>query len=556
MITIKEIADQLGVSATTVSNVLNGRAGKMSQETRQRVEEALLRNHYVKEKKNNRGEPQHHLVAVYICLGKKKHVLTDPFCGSLLEGIDRELRKYNRAMVCGTVDDNESFAKVLQNSNLEGAILLGCEAEFCTALVHQIPIPIVFVDSYVEGVDNIGLEDYEGGYEMTSYLIGQGHRKIAFFGDQQHPMGSSLYRFRGLQKAMEEHKLEFDKDDYFYLPHHDNYRHEVLRQFAQNVKKTGYTAAFFISDFLANEAISIFYSKGISVPEDLSVTGFDDNIYARLSRPMLTTMRQKPEEKGKEAVGLLMRRIYGEEVPDRVRKMKKSEFLQGIRHGIPICLGYFSVSAAFGITAVRSGLPLWTAVLISLTNVTSAGQFAGVNLMVAGGSMIEIAMTTLIINIRYFLMSLSVSQKVESKMSMKKRLGIAYGITDEIFAVSMQQPRKLTASYMAGLILTPVVGWTLGTFVGGAATQLMPQKLSSAMGIALYGMFIAIIIPPAREQKSVLFTVILAIAASVAFSSLPVLKHLSGGWAIILITILVSGIAAWLFPRNEEENAG
>ena len=221
--------------------------------------------------------------------------------------------------------------------------------------------------------------------------------------------------------------------------------------------------------------------------------------------------------------------------------MKKTEFLQGIRHGIPICLGYFSVSAAFGITAVRSGLPLWTAVLISLTNVTSAGQFAGVNLMVAGGSMIEIAMTTLIINIRYFLMSLSVSQKVESKMSMKKRLGIAYGITDEIFA---------------GLILTPVVGWTLGTFVGGAATQLMPQKLSSAMGIALYGMFIAIIIPPAREQKSVLFTVILAIAASVAFSSLPVLKHLSGGWAIILITILVSGIAAWLFPRNEAENAG
>ena len=169
MITIKEIADQLGVSATTVSNVLNGRAGKMSQETRQRVEEALLRNHYVKEKKNNRGEPQHHLVAVYICLGKKKHVLTDPFCGSLLEGIDRELRKYNRAMVCGTVDDNESFAKVLQNSNLEGAILLGCEAEFCTALVHQIPIPIVFVDSYGEGFDNIGLEDYEGGYETVSY---------------------------------------------------------------------------------------------------------------------------------------------------------------------------------------------------------------------------------------------------------------------------------------------------------------------------------------------------------------------------------------------------
>ena len=171
--------------------------------------------------------------------------------------------------------------------------------------------------------------------------------------------------------------------------------------------------------------------------------------------------------------------------------MKKSEFLQGIRHGIPICLGYFSVSAAFGITAVRSGLPLWTAVLISLTNVTSAGQFAGVNLMVAGGSMIEIAMTTLIINIRYFLMSLSVSQKVESKMSMKKRLGIAYGITDEIFAVSMQQPRKLTASYMAGLILTARLGSAQSTSGTGiemdaiAAVILGGTSLSGGVGFVL-----------------------------------------------------------------------
>ena len=315
MITIKQIADQLGVSATTVSNVLNGRTGKMSQETRQRVEEALIRNHYVKEKKNNSGEPQQHLVGVYICLGKKKHVLTDPFCGSMLEGIDRELRRYDRTMVCGTVDNNESFEKILQKSSLEGAILLGCDPEFCTSLVRQIPFPIVFVDSYGEGFDNIGLQDYEGAYEMASYLIGQGHRKIAFFADQQQPLGSNLHRLYGLQKAMEEHQLRFTKEDYVYLPLHENFRHEVLRQFAQHVKETGYTAAFFVSDFLANEAISIFYSKGLSVPEDLSVTGFDDNIYARLSRPMLTTVRQKPEEKGKEAVGLLMRRIYGEEVP-------------------------------------------------------------------------------------------------------------------------------------------------------------------------------------------------------------------------------------------------
>lgn len=142
MITIKEIADQLGVSATTVSNVLNGRAGKMSQETRQRVEEALLRNHYVKEKKNNSGEPQHHLIAVYICLGKKKHVLTDPFCGGLLEGIDRELRKYHRAMVCGTVDDNESFAKVLKILIWKVLSCLAVKQSFVLLWYIRFPFPL------------------------------------------------------------------------------------------------------------------------------------------------------------------------------------------------------------------------------------------------------------------------------------------------------------------------------------------------------------------------------------------------------------------------------
>lgn len=233
--------------------------------------------------------------------------------------------------------------------------------------------------------------------------------------------------------------------------------------------------------------------------------------------------------------------------------MKKNEFLMGIRNGIPICLGYFSVSVAFGMTAVLSGMPLWAAVLISLSNLTSAGQFAGTNLMIAGGNPIEIAMTTLVINMRYFLMSLSVSQKVEEKMSMKQRLAIAFGITDEIFAVSIQHPGELSASYMAGLILTPVLGWTGGTLAGGIATSFMPEALSSALGIALYGMFIAIIIPPAREQKSVLFTVILAVIASVVFTYVPVLSQLGSGWSIIFITIAVSLIAAYLFPIQEEE---
>lgn len=240
--------------------------------------------------------------------------------------------------------------------------------------------------------------------------------------------------------------------------------------------------------------------------------------------------------------------------------MKKQEFLEGIRDGIPICLGYFSVSMAFGLTAVLSGMPLWAAVTISLSNLTSAGQFAGMNILVAQGTMIELAMTSLIINIRYFLMSLSVSQKVHKDMRMPQRLAIAFGITDEIFAVSVQRKTDLTGSYMAGLILTPILGWTGGTLFGAIAASFMPPILTNAMGIALYGMFIAIIIPPAREQKSVMFTVILAILISLGFAYLPLLRNLSGGWAIIIITILVSGIAAWLFPidtvkEKEEQSA-
>ncbi len=204
-------------------------------------------------------------------------------------------------------------------------------------------------------------------------------------------------------------------------------------------------------------------------------------------------------------------------------------------------------------TTVLAGMPLWAAVLISLTNLTSAGQFAGANLMLAGGNMMELGLTTLVINIRYFLMSLSVSQKVERKMSMKERLAVSFGITDEIFAVSMQHKGELSTPYMAGLIITPILGWTGGTLAGGAATSVMPEALSSALGIALYGMFIAVIVPPAREERSVLFTVILAILASLAFTYLPVLRNLGSGWSIIIITIAVSAVAAWLFPRKPEE---
>ena len=232
--------------------------------------------------------------------------------------------------------------------------------------------------------------------------------------------------------------------------------------------------------------------------------------------------------------------------------MKRNEFINGIKDGIPICLGYFSVSMAFGIAAVKGGIPAWAATLTSLSNVTSAGQFAGINIMLALGSLIELAITTLIINMRYFLMSLSVSQKVDSSMKLWQRFLVSFGITDEIFAVSMRHPRPLTAVYMAGLIITPVLGWTSGTLAGAVATKVMPTVLSSAMGIALYGMFIAIIIPPARKNIKVMTAVLSAIGASLVFSYTPVLRNISSGWAIIIITVIVSSLCAAFFPMEEK----
>ncbi|MBP3677540.1 MAG: AzlC family ABC transporter permease, partial [Agathobacter sp.] len=158
--------------------------------------------------------------------------------------------------------------------------------------------------------------------------------------------------------------------------------------------------------------------------------------------------------------------------------MNKQEFKEGIRDGLPICLGYISVSMAFGLTAVKSGMPIWSAILISLTNLTSAGQFAGTNLLLAQSSYIELMITTFIINIRYFLMSLSVSQKVDKEFGLKERLIASFGVTDEVFAVSMQRRSELTFSYMLGLILTPILGWTGGTIIGAVATSLLPASLT------------------------------------------------------------------------------
>lgn len=228
----------------------------------------------------------------------------------------------------------------------------------------------------------------------------------------------------------------------------------------------------------------------------------------------------------------------------------RKNFFKGMYHGIPIALGYLSVSFGFGIKAVQSGLSILAASVISATNLTSAGQVAGVDVIAAGGAVIEMILVQLTINIRYSLMALSLSQRLDKSFTSPHRFAAAYGITDEIFAVCSAQKEPLTPAYMYGMIFVAFLGWVTGTAVGAAAGQLLPVAVSSAMGIVLYGMFLAIIVPPARKQRSVLVVVIAAAAASILFRY--VFTAVSDGFAVIISAVAASVLGAALFPVKEE----
>ena len=231
--------------------------------------------------------------------------------------------------------------------------------------------------------------------------------------------------------------------------------------------------------------------------------------------------------------------------------MDKS-FLKGVRHGVPIALGYLSVSFAFGIQAVSLSLSPMQAVLISLCNVTSAGQLAGITLMSEGASLMQMALAQLTINLRYALMSLSISQKLDGGMNTLRRMLFAFCNTDEIFAVASAQPGKVGHRYLYGLMLMPYFGWALGTLLGAVAGQLLPLFFRTALGIAIYGMFIAIVIPPAREHRPVRVVALTAAALSLALRYVPFLNRVGSGYAIMICAVAASCLGAALFPIDEE----
>lgn len=228
-----------------------------------------------------------------------------------------------------------------------------------------------------------------------------------------------------------------------------------------------------------------------------------------------------------------------------------NSYIRGVKAGIPIGLGYLSVSFTFGIIAVSYGFKWWQAVLISMTTVTSAGQFAGIGTMLHPGQYIEMLISQLTINVRYSFMSISLSQKTDEKFKGIWRWLFGFMMTDEIFAVASSE-KEVSRSFFAGLMTTPYLGWTLGTLAGALLGNVLPARLMSALGLAIYGMFVAIVMPGMKESKAVVIVVLLAVGLSSLFYYVPVLSQVSSGLAISICAIVAALVGAAFFPVKEE----
>lgn len=230
-------------------------------------------------------------------------------------------------------------------------------------------------------------------------------------------------------------------------------------------------------------------------------------------------------------------------------KKKNSLFLKGLKDGIPIAVSYLSVSFAFGIFAVGKGLLPVEALLLSMTNLTSAGQLSAVPIIAGGGSLIELGFLQLVINLRYSLMSASLSQRLERGIGLPHRFLLSFGVTDEVFAVAYTQPKGLTPRYLYGLILMPYLGWSAGTILGALAGNLLPPLLLSALGMAIYGMFLAIVLPVVKKNTATALCVLFALVLRCAMYYIPALQVIPDGFSIILSAASMSALFAYRDAR-------
>lgn len=229
-----------------------------------------------------------------------------------------------------------------------------------------------------------------------------------------------------------------------------------------------------------------------------------------------------------------------------------NNYTRGLKAGIPIALGYLSVSFTFGIIAISYGLSWWQALIISMTTVTSAGQFAGIGIMLHPGQYFQMLISQITINIRYSFMSISVGQKADERFTGLSRWVLGFMMTDEIFAVATQE-ETVSRSFFAGLATLPYLGWSVGTLLGAILGSILPDRLMSALSLAIYGMFVAIVVPEMKKSRPVLIVVVLAMLLSCAFHYIPFLSSISSGITITIVAISAAVVGAILFPVDEEK---
>ena len=231
-----------------------------------------------------------------------------------------------------------------------------------------------------------------------------------------------------------------------------------------------------------------------------------------------------------------------------------NDFYRGIKMSIPIGLGYLAVSFTFGIYCVNHGISFLVATIMSFSNLSSAGQFAGADLMIKTAGYLELALVVLVINLRYVLMSISMSQRLDNNVKLSEKIIFSFAITDEIYALAIKEKKKINAKFMFGMMILPIVCWTLGTLLGAVASNILPERISQSFNIALYAMFISAFFPEVIKNFKIAFVVTTSIIFSCLLYYIPFLnEHISSGFKIIIVTIFVCSLAALIFPHEEEK---
>lgn len=232
---------------------------------------------------------------------------------------------------------------------------------------------------------------------------------------------------------------------------------------------------------------------------------------------------------------------------------RKKWFLKGMKAGIPISLGYFAVSLALGIAARQAGIPSLAAAITSLLINASAGEHVGFTLIAAGASFLEVTLMEAIANARYLLMSAALSQKLKPNVGIFQRLLLGFTVTDEIFGISIGLDEPLDPCFTLGAFCVATLGWTSGTYLGAVLGGILPAFVLSALGVGLYGMFVSVFVPEAKKNKVVAVLVCISFAASAAFAYIPLLKKIDSGISTIILTVVISLIAAIFFPIKDKE---